>query len=267
MDNYVRQPKQQKADVENSATETSLGHVLQGRSPANKRMATSNASLGSHWIPLFRQETMPADKPNKHELRTRQTRALLLDAAEKIFVRDGYEGAELGEIAALAGRTKGAIYAQFKSKEEIFLTLIRERRERYRSEIMQSMSTSKKAEQNLDTLRRFYIEQMQDPTWFLLLLEFKLFAIRHPEARPSMQSYNDESLPANQEDRLASFLGPARKDKPSISRTAAIQAMQPVLSALILESSYAPEVLDASTQEKIAARFFDALLDLPPEGS
>ena len=51
---------------------------------------------------------------NKHELKTRETRTLFLQAAETIFVRDGYEGAELGEIAALAGRTKGAIYAQFK---------------------------------------------------------------------------------------------------------------------------------------------------------
>ncbi len=64
---------------------------------------------------------------NKHELRTQETRALLLTAAETIFVRDGYEGAKLGEIAALAGRTKEAIYAQFKSKEDVFLALVEAR--------------------------------------------------------------------------------------------------------------------------------------------
>ena len=72
---------------------------------------------------------------NKHELKTRETRALLIAAAETIFVRDGYEGAELGEIAALAGRTKGAIYAQFASKEDIFLALIEERTRIYREEM------------------------------------------------------------------------------------------------------------------------------------
>ena len=59
---------------------------------------------------------MTVKKVNKHELKTRETRELLLQAAKTVFVRDGYEGAELGEIAALAGRTKGAIYAQFESK-------------------------------------------------------------------------------------------------------------------------------------------------------
>src|SRR5437899_2363276 len=64
------------------------------------------------------------EKPaSKHEMKTKETRELLLRAAETVFVRHGYEGAELGEIAALAGRTKGAIYANFKSKEEMFLAL------------------------------------------------------------------------------------------------------------------------------------------------
>jgi AcrR family transcriptional regulator len=57
---------------------------------------------------------------NKNERRTKETRDLLLRSAETIFVRDGYEGAELGEIASLAGRTKGAIYAHFENKEDLF---------------------------------------------------------------------------------------------------------------------------------------------------
>ena len=54
-------------------------------------------------------------KPNKHQLRAKQTRELLLKSAEIVFVRDGYLGAELGEIATLAGRSKGAIYGHFNS--------------------------------------------------------------------------------------------------------------------------------------------------------
>jgi AcrR family transcriptional regulator len=65
----------------------------------------------------------------------------LFQAADTIFVRDGYEGAELGEIAALAGRTKGAIYAQFKSKEDIFLALVEEKIKGYRSQ-MEKMTSA-----------------------------------------------------------------------------------------------------------------------------
>jgi AcrR family transcriptional regulator len=65
----------------------------------------------------------------------------LFQAADTIFVRDGYEGAELGEIAALAGRTKGAIYAQFKSKEDIFLALVEEKIKGCRSQ-MEKMTSA-----------------------------------------------------------------------------------------------------------------------------
>ena len=54
-------------------------------------------------------QTVNELKPNKHQLRAKQTRELLLNSAEIVFVRDGYLGAELGEIATMAGRSKGAI--------------------------------------------------------------------------------------------------------------------------------------------------------------
>src|SRR6266851_7156551 len=102
-------------------------------------------------IPL-RYRAMSTPKPNKHELRTKETRALLLRAAEDIFVRDGYAGAELGEIAKLAGRTKGAIYAQFKSKEDVFLALVEEHVLRHKSEMEDALGKSVSIEQNREAL-------------------------------------------------------------------------------------------------------------------
>src|SRR6266702_1981816 len=77
--------------------------------------APSQVSARRRVLAKIETREMTPPKVSKHELRTRETRELLLHAAETIFVRDGYEGAELGEVAALAGRTKGAIYAHFKS--------------------------------------------------------------------------------------------------------------------------------------------------------
>jgi len=56
---------------------------------------------------------------SKQQLRIKETQARLLNAAEEVFVRDGYESAQLDEIAAVAGRSKGAVYTHFKSKEEL----------------------------------------------------------------------------------------------------------------------------------------------------
>ena len=53
-----------------------------------------------------------------------QTHRLLLDAAERVFVRLGYQGATLDFIAAEVGFTKGAVYWHFKNKEALFLELL-----------------------------------------------------------------------------------------------------------------------------------------------
>ena len=60
---------------------------------------------------------------SRRQERAEVTRARLIQAAEKIFARDGFEAAKLEEIAADAGYTRGAFYANFDSKEDLFLAL------------------------------------------------------------------------------------------------------------------------------------------------
>jgi AcrR family transcriptional regulator len=206
---------------------------------------------------------MTVKTANKHELRTRETRALLLQAAETIFVRDGYEGAELGEIAALAGRTKGAIYAQFKSKEDIFLALIEERALCYRARMEKLLAESTTVAGNLEALRTFYLQLAGDQAWSLLLLEFKLFAIRHPDSKKRLQSLYSSMLSQSDEKRLADILGAAAKGKDAISRVIAIQSLQPMISALVLEAQMENILSDRNVIKKIVNRVFDALLEVP----
>ena len=207
---------------------------------------------------------MTVKTANKHELRTRETRALLLQAAETIFVRDGYEGAELGEIAALAGRTKGAIYAQFKSKEDIFLALIEERALCYRARMERPLAESTSVAGNLEALRTFYLQLAGDEAWSLLLLEFKLFAMRHPESKKRLQRLYATMISREDESRLAAIIGPAAKGKDAISRVVAIQSLQPVISALVLEAQMETNLSGRNVIQKVANRIFDALMGVPP---
>ena len=55
------------------------------------------------------------------------TRQQLLDAAAVVFSARGYHVASIDDIADAAGFTKGAVYSNFASKEDLFLALIRER--------------------------------------------------------------------------------------------------------------------------------------------
>src|SRR5471032_2224839 len=66
----------------------------------------------------------PARRGSRQQARTDATRKKLLAAAEKIFARSGYEAARLEDIATAAGYTRGAFYANFDSKEDIFFALL-----------------------------------------------------------------------------------------------------------------------------------------------
>jgi AcrR family transcriptional regulator len=208
---------------------------------------------------------MTIAKENKHEIRTRETRALLLSAAETIFVRDGYEGAELGEVAALAGRTKGAIYAHFKSKEDIFLALIEDRANCARTQMATALAHSAGVDGNIAALRNFYLQRTDDQAWSILLLEFKLFAMRHPESKKQLQEMYDRVLSTSREERYVGFLGPVAEGKHGISRVVAIQALQPMISGLIVEAQLDTALFNKNVLRKIVGKVFDAMLGVPPK--
>src|SRR3977135_684993 len=56
--------------------------------------------------------------------RTEATRQKLLTAAERIFARDRFEGPRLAALPAGARYTRGAFYANYGGKEEIFFALL-----------------------------------------------------------------------------------------------------------------------------------------------
>ncbi len=57
------------------------------------------------------------------------TRDRLLAAAVEVFVEQGYEGARLQDIARAAGLTTGAVYANFRGKDELLFAAIGARAE------------------------------------------------------------------------------------------------------------------------------------------
>ena len=56
-------------------------------------------------------------------------RRQILDGARRVFLAAGFDGASMGEIARVAGVSKGTLYVYFDSKEALFetLTLVQKR--------------------------------------------------------------------------------------------------------------------------------------------
>ena len=69
-----------------------------------------------------------------------QTREEILDAAQRVFAQRGFHGASVEAVSEEAGFSTGAIYSNFKGKEELFLTLYEERIQRRRSELRDEMA-------------------------------------------------------------------------------------------------------------------------------
>jgi AcrR family transcriptional regulator len=57
--------------------------------------------------------------------RSARTRAALLESAARGFSRNGYGGLVLEDVAREAGYTRGALYHQFRDKEDLALAVVR----------------------------------------------------------------------------------------------------------------------------------------------
>jgi len=124
-------------------------------------------------------------EPLTPERRRAMTRRHLLDAAAMVFAEKGFHGSTIDEVAKTAGFTKGAVYSNFTSKDDLFLALLDDRIDRQFAivtEVLESGS-HEQADQRprmRDLLRSGAV--FSDDPWESLYLEFVLYARRHPEA-------------------------------------------------------------------------------------
>lgn len=148
----------------------------------------------------------------RRRARVDRTRADLLAAAGRVFAAQGYEGASVGDIAAEAGYTKGALYAHFGSKSDLFVALARERLDCDRPT---APATGPATRSLADELSAGVAGTGDDPS-MLLALEMLAYAVRHPEARDDLGPLFDASLQALavrvRDDRLARSHGATAPD-------------------------------------------------------
>ena len=127
-------------------------------------------------------ERQVTGRPRRGERRL-ITRAQLLDAAERVFARDGLRGASVDAIALEAGYSTGAVYSNFKGKEDLFLTLMEERIDPRLANVYEAMEAELAAGvPPLEAARRFVSTLRGERDAFLLLIDFWGQAVRDPTA-------------------------------------------------------------------------------------
>jgi AcrR family transcriptional regulator len=110
-----------------------------------------------------------------------RNRALLLDAARRVFLERGYYAATLDQIADEAGFSKGAVYSRFASKADMFLALLEDRITERAGQNTQ-LAGELAGTGNFSALLEL-AEQAERgaPGWRLLVTEFRVHAARDPE--------------------------------------------------------------------------------------
>lgn len=123
---------------------------------------------------------MPKPRLSREESR-RQTRDRLLTAAAQVFAQSGFNGASVEDIAEAAGYSKGAVYSNFDSKEDLFLALIDQYLEIEIEQLGHHL--------DLNLWQTQFDQELTDPeklTINLLTVEFFLYAMRNPTAREKL---------------------------------------------------------------------------------
>jgi AcrR family transcriptional regulator len=133
-------------------------------------------------------------EPLTPERRRQQTRDYLLEAAAHVFGQRGFHGATLDEVAAVAGFSKGAVYSNFKNKEDLFLALLESHYQREMAAVRATLESSEGGPEahlsDFVTLIRDQSKTIGDD-WTLLYEEFFLYAMRNPTARDKLAAFND----------------------------------------------------------------------------
>ncbi|MEX2193746.1 MAG: TetR/AcrR family transcriptional regulator [Thermoleophilaceae bacterium] len=111
-----------------------------------------------------------------------ETRASLLEAAAEVFARQGFQAASVDEVAEAAGFTKGAVYAHFESKEDLFLAVLDERFADRLGEVRALLDSDGEPQAQARKAGEGFMDYLDaDPRWTPLFFEFWAHAVRNPE--------------------------------------------------------------------------------------
>ncbi|MGA2528095.1 MAG: TetR/AcrR family transcriptional regulator [Acidimicrobiales bacterium] len=190
--------------------------------------------------PLGRPVSSRAPRPRRADVRRR-----LLDAALQIFAEQGFSGASLDEVASAAGLTKGAIYSNFASKDELFFAMMSDqvmtRIETIRA-VLGASAAGTDSKQALVEIGRMLTEAFTEQReWELVLLDFWRRAVADDEVRPQFLAHR-RALRAAIAESIEQVLGRS----PAVSGLSVEEAVTVVLAlfnGLAIEKYVDPDLV------------------------
>ena len=122
-----------------------------------------------------------------------QTRRRVLDAAFAVFGEGGIAASSLDQVAAAAGLTKGAVYSNFASKDDLVLALMEEHAARRIDVSLAGFQDSSDHVAGLIDAAAVMVREMHaDEAWHRLLAEFFAMAHQDPQRQRALRDRRRE---------------------------------------------------------------------------
>jgi AcrR family transcriptional regulator len=185
-----------------------------------------------------------------------QTREAVVAAADALFVERGFHASSVGDIAAAAGYTKGAVYSNFASKEDVFFAVYERRARRGAAEMERVLSAG--LVEGFDALTLAAARRRgttSEDGWLATFFEFWAHVVRRPPLRERFAEIHARAH-APIVAALERHGAPAGPDLRR--RVVAVYAMQLGLS---LERLTQPDLVDEQLGARMGRVFLEEIID------
>ena len=122
-----------------------------------------------------------------------ETRAQLVKTARQLFFDDGYYPTSLEKVADAAGYSKGAVYSNFRNKDELCTAVLDEVRAERLGEVLDIIAKPD-TPARIDAIRAWAQRVIGDPGWTTLEVEFAAHARPNEQLRTELAGRLDGIL-------------------------------------------------------------------------
>jgi AcrR family transcriptional regulator len=197
-----------------------------------------------------------------------ETRARLLEAAGTVFARRGLHQASIDDVAEEAGFTKGAFYANFASKEELFLAMLDEHFAARLADLERATAGDEAPEEQARQAGADFSRAIaSDPEWERLFFEFAAHAGRSEQFRKELvKRYRTLRQRIEELYRRRIERDPEMEDPPLPLDKIALMSFA-MVNGMALEKMLEPDAVDDELYGTMLMIFFTGLRTLVQESS
>jgi AcrR family transcriptional regulator len=196
------------------------------------------------------------------------TRSRLIQAAGTVFARRGLHHASIDDVAEEAGFTKGAFYANFASKEELFLAMLDVRFASRLEELERATASDESPEEQARQAGADFSRAIAaDPEWERLFFEFAAHAGRNePFRRELVKRYRGLRKQIEELYRRRIERDPEMEASPLSLERVALMTFA-MVNGMALEKMLEPDAVDDELYGTMLMIFFTGLRTLVQEGT